>query len=96
MKNSDLKEGFLVFVFDTTSASMAADRKAKDLGIRYQTIPTPTEISSGCGIALMIREETEDRVRSLWESLETPARLYFQSEEKTGGARETSLLKERK
>ncbi len=41
-----------VLTFESTHAAMAASRALTSAAMRFDTIPVPTSISAGCGIAL--------------------------------------------
>ncbi len=47
-----------VITFESTHAAMAAGKALQQSGLSYQTIPVPSAISAGCGIAQ--RFETDD------------------------------------
>ncbi len=47
-----------LITFETTHAAMAASNALTEAGLRFETIPVPTSISAGCGIAL--RFHTDD------------------------------------
>lgn len=61
----DRSNDSFVVTFDSTHDAIAAQ---KTLGTRgYQVIPTPTEISTGCGIALRFHSGDILEVKSLLE-----------------------------
>ena len=45
----------VVIAFEQTHAAMAAQKLLG--GMRFDVIPTPKEISAGCGIALRLRDD---------------------------------------
>ncbi|MDO4182286.1 MAG: DUF3343 domain-containing protein [Coriobacteriia bacterium] len=49
-----------VITFESTHTAMAASKTLASGGIDFWTIPTPREISAGCGIALRFSAETPD------------------------------------
>lgn len=46
-----------VHAFESTHAAIAAQVALADAGVRFSTIPTPREISAGCGISLLFEAE---------------------------------------
>lgn len=50
-----LKYGLLLF--DSTSLALKAERVARAAGVTFSVIPTPSEYSSGCGIALLLDDD---------------------------------------
>ena len=51
----------LVFLFESVSAVLVAEKVLKDMGITNKLIPVPRQLSSDCGVC--IRVESEDRLR---------------------------------
>ncbi len=51
-----------VITFETTHAAMAASNALTEAGLRFETIPVPTSISAGCGIALRFRADDPSEV----------------------------------
>jgi Protein of unknown function (DUF3343) len=43
--------------FESTNLALKTERALKDAGIPCAVIPTPREITSECGISLLLREE---------------------------------------
>ena len=41
----------LVITFSTTTAAMAMEKRAQEMGIFGRLIPLPSEISAGCGLS---------------------------------------------
>jgi hypothetical protein len=55
-----------LIVFDSTNMALKAERALKDSGIPCAVIPTPREITTECGITLLIRREwVEKAARTL-------------------------------
>lgn len=65
-----------VLVFDSTNVALATERSLKKAGIAVAVIPTPVEINSGCGIALLIKDAYMDRARELLQSCAGYRLLY--------------------
>ena len=54
----------VVIAFDSTHAAMAAQKLLE--GLRFDVIPTPSDISASCGISLRITDELmEDAAQRL-------------------------------
>jgi hypothetical protein len=50
-----------LIVFDSTNMALRAERSLKDAGIPCSVIPTPLEISTECGIALLVHGEWAEK-----------------------------------
>lgn len=81
----------LVLVFESTSHSMRAEKLAT-AHFRVSIIPTPTQITSGCGFALLMRSGTQEELVKFAEALELPCALYKMEENGAGGQRTAALL----
>jgi len=46
-----------VLVFDSTSVALKTERLLKSAGVTVAVIPTPLDVSSGCGIALLLSDD---------------------------------------
>jgi hypothetical protein len=44
--------GFIVVIFDSTSAALKAEKALIQKGIKIKAIPVPRQISSDCGISI--------------------------------------------
>jgi len=51
----------LVFLFESVSAVLVAEKLLKDMGITNKLIPVPRQLSSDCGVCL--RVESNDQLR---------------------------------
>lgn len=77
-----------VLTFQSTHAAMASSKTLASGGIDFWTIPTPREISAGCGIALRFdAEDPEEVVSRIFGSAANRtvtgrAELYVQVQEK--------------
>ena len=49
-----VKKDFLVVSFPTTAAAMACESLCAEKGLPGRTIPVPSQISAGCGLAWRI------------------------------------------
>jgi hypothetical protein len=56
------KKPTLIITFSTTSAAMAMDRLAGELGLPGRLIPVPREITAGCGLAWKAEPEDEEKL----------------------------------
>ena len=50
-----------VFVFESVHRVMKAEKLLKGKGIKIDLIPVPREISSDCGVAIELSEESEEK-----------------------------------
>ncbi len=48
----------VVITFDSTHHALATQKSLTEQAIPFRVIPTPVEISSNCGIALLISKKT--------------------------------------
>ena len=51
----------MVFLFESVSAVLVAEKVLKDMGITHKLIPVPKQLSSDCGVCL--RVESDDQLR---------------------------------
>ncbi len=56
----------LVFVMYSIHDVMKAEFAFKEVGMIYDVIPVPKELSSDCGMALMVLREDEEKVREIF------------------------------
>ena len=63
----------LVITFSTTTAAMAMEKRAQEMGIFGRLIPLPSEISAGCGLSWKTKPEEKEKM------------LVFLEEEKLKG-----------
>jgi hypothetical protein len=52
---------YVVFLFESVSAVLVAEKVLKDIGIPHKLIPVPKQLSSDCGVCL--RVESDDQLR---------------------------------
>ena len=50
----------LVITFSTTTAAMAMEKRAQEMGIFGRLIPLPSEISAGCGLSWKTKPEEKE------------------------------------
>jgi len=53
----------LVFLFESVSAVLVAEKTLKERGIPYKIIPVPKHLSSDCGVCIRIDKEDQTRVK---------------------------------
>jgi hypothetical protein len=51
----------IVFLFESVSAVLVAEKVLKNIGIPHKLIPVPKQLSSDCGVCL--RVESDDQLR---------------------------------
>lgn len=54
-----------VVLFHTTTTALRAEKIAKNAGLKVKLIPTPRELSSDCGIALLFTLGDRETVEKL-------------------------------
>ncbi len=52
----------LVTTFSTTTAAMAMEKRAQEMGIFGRLIPLPSEISAGCGLSWKTKPEEKEKM----------------------------------
>ena len=52
----------LLITFSTTTASMAMEKRAQEMGIFGRLIPLPSEISAGCGLSWKTKPEEKEKM----------------------------------
>ena len=52
----------LVITFSTTTAAMAMEKRAQEMGIFARLIPLPSEISAGCGLSWKTKPEEKEKM----------------------------------
>ncbi|MBU1672396.1 MAG: DUF3343 domain-containing protein [Actinobacteria bacterium] len=65
-----------LLVFESTNIALKTERVLKDAGVTVSVIPTPVEISSGCGISLLIKEAYIQSARAVLEGCAGYRLLY--------------------
>ena len=64
----------LVTTFSTTTAAMAMEKRAQEMGIFGRLIPLPSEISAGCGLSWKTKPEEKilvflEEEKLKWEAM---------------------------
>ncbi|MFR3422726.1 MAG: DUF3343 domain-containing protein [Lachnospiraceae bacterium] len=57
----------LVITFSTTTAAMAMEKRAQEMGIFGRLIPLPSEISAGCGLSWKTKPEEKEKSLCFWK-----------------------------
>jgi hypothetical protein len=52
----------VVFLFESVSAVLVAEKILKDMGIHNKLIPVPKQLSSDCGVCLRVGSDDQLRV----------------------------------
>ena len=52
----------LVITFSPTTAAMAMEKRAQEMGIFGRLIPLPSEISAGCGLSWKTKPEEKEKI----------------------------------
>ena len=52
----------LVITFSTTTAAMAMEKRAQEMGIFGRLIPLPSEISAGCGLSWKTKQKKKEKM----------------------------------
>lgn len=61
-----------MLAFESTHAAMAAQVAFGKAGVTFALIPTPREISAGCGMSLKFRAASCERARALADQALSP------------------------
>jgi len=88
-----LDQGFYLLAFDSTQHSMKADKLAAG-HFRAAIVPTPTEITSGCGFSLRFYEGDAEVLLDFAHKLPVPAKLYHLGEKGPDGRRAVTTIGE--
>ncbi len=82
-----------VITFETTHAAMAASNALTEAGLRFETIPVPTSISAGCGIALRFRANDPGEVLTclFGDTHKTDTATLYRQDDHSGFERDSSL-----
>ena len=62
VRNMRKKTKQLVITFSTTTAAMAMEKRAQEMGIFGRLIPLPSEISAGCGLSWKTKPEEKEKI----------------------------------
>lgn len=54
-----------IITFESTHHAISAQKTLSDRGVSFRVIPTPTEITSDCGIALLVAVENVQNCKNL-------------------------------
>lgn len=60
-----LKEYRLLIVFPNVTESLKSERKLACKGYAFETIPTPSVLSTGCGLSICLPRDQENAVQDL-------------------------------
>lgn len=86
-----MKDGFYLAAFDSTSHCMQTDKLAVGK-FRASVIPTPTEITSGCGFSLRFYEGDEESLKQFMGTIGVPAKFYHMGPIGENGQRPLRLI----
>jgi len=64
-----------LLVFDSTSLALKTEKALKEARIPCAVIPTPVEITSDCGISLLLREEWVEEAKEVLASAQCEGHL---------------------
>ncbi|PKK39983.1 hypothetical protein ABB02_00772 [Clostridiaceae bacterium JG1575] len=67
---------FSIVAFTSTHDAIRSETEIKREGIACRLIPTPPEVSAGCGLALRIAPEDEEAVRQILARCEVAGAYY--------------------
>jgi|GEM_PF-5534352 len=87
-------ETFRIITYQTTHQAMAAEEVLHDAAIAFEVVPTPEEVSAGCGLAHRLREKDLDAAIAVlrdagadYDRVVIPTRGYRQGQERFGQSR---------
>lgn len=69
-------------LFDTHTEGLKLESYLKKESIKYTISPTPRQLSSCCGIAIMYNNEDEDRIRKIVENNNLKIKGFYSLESK--------------
>lgn len=69
-------------LFPSFNYGLQLESKLKKEKIKYTIVPTPRELSSCCGIAIMYNKDDEDRIKALVEENSINISGFFSLEKK--------------
>ena len=58
----------LIMLFQSTRSAIGAERLLRTSKIEYTVVPVPRDISSNCGMAILVSESQKDSVTQLLET----------------------------
>ena len=91
MNKTDKKDGFYIITFRSANHCIQTEKKAgKQSGITV--IPTPVELTTGCGLSLRFPVDDFSAVKVFYDTLTVPAEVYFIHNKKIDGKRMTEKL----
>lgn len=70
-------EKFLIVSFNSTHDAIKSESITSKAELKARLIPTPPEISAGCGLSLRAEERDKDRVVELLRDNVNPDGLYI-------------------
>lgn len=89
--DQNLRKDFYMIAFDSANHAILTEKQAA-ARFAVSMIPTPREISSGCGLSLKFRTHEEDSFREFFKTLKVPCKLYHLSEKREDGTRQAWKL----
>lgn len=89
--NGNIRTDFYMIAFDSASHAILTEKQAA-ARFAVSMIPTPREISSGCGLSLKFRDHEEASFREFYKTLKVPCKLYHLSEKREDGTRQALHL----
>lgn len=82
---------YYILAFENTRDAMSALSLSREQ-IRALIMPIPSDISSGCGLALRFPDSTEEQILSFCQKLDFPCTLYKMATAKVNGRRAVTKL----
>ena len=70
----------LVITFSTTTAAMALEKRAQEMGIFGRLIPLPSEISAGCGLSWKTKPEEKKKLLGFLDAEELKWEAMYELE----------------
>jgi len=64
-ENEEIEKSAIVIVFETTNIALGCEKLLRASKIPCIVIPTPTEVTADCGIALLLRSRWEENARKV-------------------------------
>ncbi|MBN2255623.1 MAG: DUF3343 domain-containing protein [Deltaproteobacteria bacterium] len=61
----NVSKSYMILLFDSTSATLLAEKVLKKEGIPIKIIPVPRHISSDCGVCIRVSPQDREKIEEL-------------------------------
>ncbi|WP_243342534.1 DUF3343 domain-containing protein [Anaerococcus sp. AGMB09787] len=63
---------YLLITFDSTTDAMVSETKVNEAGIKARLVPLLPEIDAGCGLALRVKRDEDERLMEILRGKDLP------------------------